>query len=56
MKIVVVGAGIHGLSTAGRRHPELVRLARLLAQHGQLVFGGDFADALAPVVAELVGR
>lgn len=33
---------IHGLSTAGRRHPELVRLARLLAQHGQLVLVPDF--------------
>lgn len=35
-----VGRGlvlVHGLSRAGRRHPELVRLARLLARHGQLV-------------------
>jgi pimeloyl-ACP methyl ester carboxylesterase len=28
---------VHGLSPAGRRHPDLVRLARLLAAHGQLV-------------------
>jgi fermentation-respiration switch protein FrsA (DUF1100 family) len=28
---------VHGLSRAGRRHPELVRLARLLARHGHLV-------------------
>ncbi len=28
---------VHGLSRAGRRHPELVRLARLLAGHGELV-------------------
>jgi hypothetical protein len=28
---------VHGLSRAGRRHPELVRLARLLSWHGQLV-------------------
>jgi fermentation-respiration switch protein FrsA (DUF1100 family) len=28
---------VHGLSRAGRRHPEIVRLARLLAQRGQLV-------------------
>jgi len=28
---------VHGLSRAGRRHPELVRLARLLARHGRLV-------------------
>jgi dienelactone hydrolase len=28
---------VHGLSPAGRRHPELARLARLLAKHGQLV-------------------
>lgn len=33
---------VHGLSTAGRRHPELVRLARLLTQHGQLVLVPDF--------------
>jgi dienelactone hydrolase len=28
---------VHGLSRAGRRHPDLVRLARLLARHGHLV-------------------
>src|SRR5437899_3318469 len=28
---------VHGLSPAGRRQPDLVRLARLLARHGQLV-------------------
>jgi hypothetical protein len=28
---------VHGLSRAGRRHPELVRLARLLARQGSLV-------------------
>ncbi len=33
---------VHGLSPAGRRHPELARLARLLARHGQLVLVPDF--------------
>jgi hypothetical protein len=33
---------VHGLSTAGRRHPELVRLARLLARHGRLVLVPQF--------------
>src|SRR5260370_3178153 len=28
---------VHGLSRAGRRHPELVRLARLLARQSELV-------------------
>jgi acetyl esterase/lipase len=28
---------VHGLSRAGRRHPELMRLARLLAREGELV-------------------
>jgi dienelactone hydrolase len=28
---------VHGLSRAGRRHPEIVRLARLIGRHGQLV-------------------
>jgi pimeloyl-ACP methyl ester carboxylesterase len=28
---------VHGLSRAGRRHPELIRLARLLAREGELV-------------------
>ena len=35
---------VHGLSRAGRRHPELVRLARLLAQHGQLVLVPEFEE------------
>src|SRR5262249_24754624 len=38
---------VHGLSRAGRRHPELVRLARLLAQHGLLVVVPEFAGAAA---------
>ena len=33
---------VHGLSRAGRRHPELVRLARLLARHRQLVVVPEF--------------
>jgi hypothetical protein len=33
---------VHGLSPAGRRHPELVRLARLLARHGRLVLVPHF--------------
>ncbi|HEV8675797.1 MAG TPA: hypothetical protein VGX21_17305 [Methylomirabilota bacterium] len=33
---------VHGLSPAGRRHPDLVRLARLLARHGQRVLVPDF--------------
>ena len=33
---------VHGLSRAGRRHPELVRLARLLARHRQLVLVPEF--------------
>ncbi len=33
---------VHGLSRAGRQHPELVRLARLLARHGQLVLVPEF--------------
>jgi acetyl esterase/lipase len=33
---------VHGLSPAGRRQPDLVRLARLLARHGQLVLVPDF--------------
>jgi fermentation-respiration switch protein FrsA (DUF1100 family) len=37
---------VHGLSSAGRRHPELVRLARLLARHGRLVLVPQF-DGLA---------
>ena len=38
---------VHGLSRAGRRHPELVRLARLLAQHGLLVVVPEFAGLAA---------
>jgi len=37
---------VHGLSPAGRRHPELVRLARLFARHGRLVLVPHF-DGLA---------
>ncbi|HEV8308389.1 MAG TPA: hypothetical protein VGW35_12040 [Methylomirabilota bacterium] len=33
---------VHGLSPAGRRHPELQRLAQVLARHGQLVMVPDF--------------
>jgi pimeloyl-ACP methyl ester carboxylesterase len=33
---------VHGLSRAGRRHPELVRLARLLARQGSLVLVPQF--------------
>lgn len=33
---------VHGLSRAGRSHAELMRLARLLAQHGQLVLVPEF--------------
>jgi hypothetical protein len=38
---------VHGLSRAGRRHAELVRLARLLARHGQLVLVPEFAGLVA---------
>jgi fermentation-respiration switch protein FrsA (DUF1100 family) len=34
---------VHGLSRAGRRHPELARLAHLLARHGHLVLVPEFA-------------
>ena len=37
---------VHGLSPAGRRHPELVRLARLLARQRELVLVPHF-DGLA---------
>lgn len=37
---------VHGLSPKGRRHPELVRLARLFARHGRLVLVPHF-DGLA---------
>jgi hypothetical protein len=33
---------VHGLSPAGRRHPDLVRVARLLAQRGQAVLVPQF--------------
>jgi hypothetical protein len=38
---------VHGLSRAGRRHAELVRLARLLARHGQLVLVPEFEGLVA---------
>ena len=38
---------VHGLSRAGRRHAELVRLAGLLARHGQLVLVPEFAGLAA---------
>lgn len=37
---------VHGLSPAGNRHPELVRLARLFARHGYVVMAPHF-DGLA---------
>ena len=37
---------VHGLSTAGRRQPDLARLARLLARHGPLALVPQF-DSLA---------
>lgn len=44
---------VHGLSPAGRQHPELVRLARALARRGQLVLVPHF-DGLAAF--QLSGR
>jgi dienelactone hydrolase len=38
---------VHGLSRAGRRHPELVRLARLLARHRRLVLVPQFESMAA---------
>jgi hypothetical protein len=38
---------VHGLSPAGRRHPELVRLARLLARHRRLVLVPQFEGMVA---------
>jgi dipeptidyl aminopeptidase/acylaminoacyl peptidase len=38
---------VHGLSRAGRRHPELVRLARLLARHDRLVLVPHFEGLAA---------
>lgn len=38
---------VHGLSPAGHRHPEMVRLARLLARHGQMVLVPRFPGLAA---------
>jgi hypothetical protein len=38
---------VHGLSPAGRRHPDLVRVARLLAQRGQAVLVPHFEGLAA---------
>src|SRR5712664_1352184 len=38
---------VHGLSRAGRRHPDLVRLARLLARHHRLVLVPHFEGLAA---------
>jgi hypothetical protein len=38
---------VHGLSPAGARHPELVRLARLFARHGHLVLVPHFEGLAA---------
>ena len=38
---------VHGLSRAGRRHPELVRLARLLTRHGELVLVPELEGLVA---------
>jgi hypothetical protein len=38
---------VHGLSRAGRRHPDLVRLARLLARHQHLVLVPQFEGMAA---------
>jgi fermentation-respiration switch protein FrsA (DUF1100 family) len=38
---------VHGLSRAGRRHPELARLANLLARHGHLVLVPEFEGLTA---------
>jgi pimeloyl-ACP methyl ester carboxylesterase len=38
---------VHGLSPAGRRHPELMRLARLLSRHGVLVLVPEFEGFVA---------
>jgi dienelactone hydrolase len=38
---------VHGLSPAGRRHPELVRLSRLLAREGPLVLVPEFEGLAA---------
>src|SRR5882672_5356638 len=38
---------VHGLSTAGRRQPDLARLAELLARHGQLALVPQFEGLAA---------
>src|SRR5207247_10343405 len=38
---------VHGLSRAGRRHPDLVRLARLLARQHRLVLVPHFVGLAA---------
>jgi len=38
---------VHGLSPAGRRHPDLARLARALATQGQLVLVPEFSGLTA---------
>jgi hypothetical protein len=38
---------VHGLSPSGRRHPDLMRLGRLLAQHGQLILVPHFKGLAA---------
>ena len=38
---------VHGLSRAGRRHAEIVRLAHLFARHGELVLVPEFAGLVA---------
>lgn len=38
---------VHGLSPAGRRHPDLARLARLLAREGKLVLVPEFEGLAA---------
>jgi hypothetical protein len=38
---------VHGLSRAGRRHPDLVRLSRLLGRHGRLVLVPQFEGLAA---------
>jgi hypothetical protein len=44
---------VHGLSPVGREHPELVRLARALNRHGQLVLVPQFEGLAA---FQLTGR
>jgi fermentation-respiration switch protein FrsA (DUF1100 family) len=59
---------VHGLSRAGRRHPEVVRLARLLGERGQLVvvpevaglarfaLAGSEVDDIAAVLRHVAAR